>query len=94
MLLVGCLIAALGLAALRVDIIRLRYGLATAIAEEDRLRDERSRFIAKVGQLRDPARLREFAARLDLAAPNRVIDLRSESTTQLAVVTEQPGRGR
>jgi hypothetical protein len=72
---VGGLLAALLLAALRVDLIRVRYALGEAMKAEQTLLDERARLIAEVRELRDPRRLAEFAARMGFERPNRVIEV-------------------
>ena len=74
-LLVGALIAALFLAALRVDLIRMRYGLGAAMSEEKRLLEEQRELTAELRRLRDPLRLARLSRRLGLARPERVIEL-------------------
>jgi len=73
--LVGLLAAGLALAALRVDLIRVRYALADALASEAALRSERAELLAEVRRLRDPSRLGSLARAAGLARPERVIDL-------------------
>jgi hypothetical protein len=75
-LLVGLLIAGLALAALRIDLIRVRYGLATAMREEKELLEEQRGWIARVRELRDPTRLSTLAAEKGFDRPQRVIELR------------------
>jgi hypothetical protein len=74
-LLAGVLLAALALAALRVDLIRVRYGLGQAMQEEKQLLEQERGLRAKVGSLRDPTRLARLAPRYELARPVRVLDL-------------------
>ena len=74
-LLLGALISALGLAALRVDLIRVRYGLAEAMEREQELSESRARLTARVRALRDPAQLAQRARELGLSAPHRAVDL-------------------
>ena len=72
-------ISLLGLAALRVSILRTRYALGATLQHETELRDrERSAAVASREQ-RDPHKLRELAARLGFARPERVIDLTGEA---------------
>ena len=71
----GMLLAALSLAALRIDLIRVRYGLAATLKEEKALLEERRTLLARLGTLRDPTRLAQLAARLELARPERVVEL-------------------
>ena len=65
----------LALAALRVDLIRVRYGLSTALAAERGLLEERRTELARVGTLRDPARLGRLAREGGFGPPERVIEL-------------------
>ena len=67
---------ALGLAALRIDILRVRYALGEAIREEKALVQQQRQQIAVLEGLRNPSRLVEVAQRLGFAPPERVIDLR------------------
>ena len=75
--LLGGLLAALFLAALRVDLIRIGYGLATAVREEKVLLEERRGHTAALRKLRDPVRLTRLAARHGLKPPERSVDLPS-----------------
>jgi len=74
-LLAVALIAALALAALRVDLIRVRYGLADAVADEKALLEQRRETLARVRALRDPARLAGLAEDYGLTRPDRIIEL-------------------
>ena len=74
-LLAGVVLAALALAALRVDLIRVRYGLGEAMRQEKELLEQGRALRARVGSLRDPIRLARLAPRYGLARPTRVIDL-------------------
>ncbi len=73
--LLGILLAALGLAALRIDLIRVRYGLVEAVREEKGLLEARRVLRARLGTLRDPTRLARLAAKLQLARPERELEL-------------------
>ncbi len=73
--LLGLLLAALSLAALRIDLIRVRYGVVEAVREEQGLLEERRVLSARLGTLRDPTRLARLAAHLQLARPERVLEL-------------------
>jgi hypothetical protein len=75
-LLIGALVAGMGLAALRIDILRLRYALADAVDTEKRLLEEARVWTARKESLRDPSRLAELAAERGFARPRNVIDLR------------------
>ena len=72
-LLIGCLLAALCLTALRIDLIRQRYDLAAAMSEEKQLLEERRLITARVRSLRDPARLAERARQLGFERPEHVL---------------------
>jgi len=75
-------ISLLGLAALRVSILRTRYALGATLQHETELRArERSAAVASREQ-RDPHKLREFATRLGFARPERVIDLSGEARSR------------
>ena len=78
--LLGFVLAAFALAALRVDITRLRYGLGDAVSVQRTLLEKRRELTAEVRKLRDPARLTRAAGPRGLARPERVIDLRAAST--------------
>jgi hypothetical protein len=74
-LLLGALAAALSLAALRVDILRLRYALADALAQEKALLETRRVATAQIERLRDPARLAKLASARGLARSSHVVEL-------------------
>jgi hypothetical protein len=74
----GSLLAGLSVAALRVDLIRVRYGLADAVREEKDLLEERRQALARMRSLRDPSRLARLAAGRGLARPERIVDLPAE----------------
>ena len=79
-LLVGIAFAcALALAALRIDILRVRYALGEAIREEKALVQQQRQQIAVLEGLRNPSRLVEVAQRIGFAPPEHVIDLRNHS---------------
>jgi hypothetical protein len=73
--LAGLLLAALALTALRLDLIRARYGLADALSEEQRLLAEERSLTVEVRRLRDPARLAKLARERGFVRPEQVIDL-------------------
>ncbi len=73
--LLGLLLAALSLAALRIDLIRVRYGIVEAVRKETGLLEERRVLRARLGTLRDPTRLAQLAAKLQLARPEREVEL-------------------
>lgn len=71
----AALLLALGVAVLRVDLIRMRYALAAGLASEQRLLDEQRQLTAHMRELRDPAELARRARELGFVHPARVIDL-------------------
>ena len=75
--LVGALLAGLFLAALRVDLIRIGYGMAAAVREEKALPEERRGHTAALRKLRDPVRLARLAVGQGLKRPERSVDLPS-----------------
>lgn len=74
-LLAGVLLAALAIVSLRVDLIRVRYGLGQAMEQEKALLEQERSLRARVGALRDPIQLAKLAPRYGLARPTRVLDL-------------------
>jgi hypothetical protein len=79
--LAGLFLAAMALAALRTDNLRMRYERTETIAEESRLREQLRVLQAEVGELRDPARLAQLAVGLSLSRPERVIDRRAPTVS-------------
>jgi hypothetical protein len=73
---------ALALAALRIDILRVRYALGEAIREEKALIQQQRQETASLEGLRSPSRLVEVAQQLGFAPPQHVIDLRKSSRSE------------
>jgi hypothetical protein len=73
--LIGALIAAMGLAQLRLGILRMRYALGDVTVELQALREERSRLSARLEGLRSPDRLAKLAKPRGLAPAARVIEV-------------------
>ena len=73
--LIGTLLAALALAALRVDLIRQGYDFATAMRAEKDLLERHRVLTAQVRSLRDPARLARLAEELGFERPDRVTEI-------------------
>jgi hypothetical protein len=69
------LIAALGVVALRIDMLRIQYALGEMIEEEKSLQAEKRILTASMRKLRDPARLADRARKLGFVRPERLIDL-------------------
>ena len=62
-------LAALCVVALRVDLIRVRYGLADAVRQERALLEERREALARVRALREPSRLARLAEERGFVRP-------------------------
>jgi cell division protein FtsL len=80
-LLAGLVLVALGLAALRVRILDLRYALAEALREETVLLEENRSLRVTVRELRDPTRLAKQARERGMLAPARVIEIDGPGAT-------------
>lgn len=74
-LLTAVLVAALTLVALRMELIRMEYSLAAAIAQEETLLGEARQFTVTMRQLRHPGVLAKRARALGFAAPENVVRL-------------------
>ena len=83
-LLATSILAALLLVALRGEVTDMSYELAEAGALERELLEQKRTLTVEMRRLRDPARLVEQAAGLGFRRPERVIDLRSDSTPEVA----------
>ena len=74
-LLVLALIVALGVSALRIDLIRIRYAMASALVEEKALIAEQRRLIVRRRQLRDPVELAVRARERGFRPPRQILSL-------------------
>ncbi len=74
-LVAGALLAALALAAVRIEVIRLRYDLANAVTQEKALLEQQRVLTFEVRGLRNPVRLTKLAERMGLAQPARVVEI-------------------
>ena len=83
--LVTALVVSLGIAALRIDLLRVRYALAAATLEEQRLLDESRTLTAEMRTLRDPYHLALQARDLGFVRPSRLIDLRHAEAAQTPI---------
>jgi hypothetical protein len=72
---VGAVFAALAIAHVRVELIDQGYKRYSAMERLQALEEEQRILTARVGELRDPARLAALAPNLGLARPDRVIAL-------------------
>jgi hypothetical protein len=73
--LLGALLAAMGLAQLRMEIFRMRYALGEVDAQARKLQEQRSLLLAELERLRGPARLARLARERGFATPSAVIVL-------------------
>jgi hypothetical protein len=71
----GAVAAALLLVTLRVEILRLRYALAEVASQEEELLARSRQVTVRVRELRDPARLRDLAAKRGFVRPERVLSV-------------------
>ncbi len=69
------LVAALGVSSLRIDLIRVRYAMASALEAEDALLAEQRRLIVHRLQLRDPVELAVRARALGFRPAARTLSL-------------------
>jgi hypothetical protein len=70
----GAVVIGLAIVALRNDLIRMRYDLSAAMQQERELLQERRELTARVGALRDPARLARLARERGFARPESVLE--------------------
>lgn len=83
-LLLIALVVALGIAALRIDLIRVRYAMAAATETENTLIEERRALIARKRQLRDPTALAVEARARGFRTPDVAYSLPNPSAHPLA----------
>lgn len=74
-LLILALIVALGVSALRIDLIRTRYAMADGLAEEKALIAEQRELIVRRRQLRDPVELAVQARARGFRPPSQILSL-------------------
>jgi hypothetical protein len=74
-LLGAAVLVGLAVAALRNDLIHMRYGLTAAMKQERELLEERRELTARVRALRDPARLSRLAEERGFIRPERVLKI-------------------
>jgi len=72
---VGAVFAALAIAHVRVELIDQGYKRYSAVERLQALEEEKRALTARVGELRDPARLAKLAQKMGLARPDHVITL-------------------
>jgi len=72
---VGTVIAALAIAHVRIELIDQGYKRYSAVERHQALEEEQRNLIARVRELRDPARLASLAKKMGLARPAQAIAL-------------------
>jgi hypothetical protein len=90
----GLLLAALALTALRLDVLRARYGLAEALRAGQELAALESELTVQVRRLRDPARLAELARARGFVRPEQVVDLDAPGEREPRIAALEPGEAR
>ena len=84
-------LAALAVAAVRIDLLRTRYAVSAAMDQENELIDEQRQLIVRRRQLRDPIELAVQARARGFRPPAHVVALPDPSTGDLeAIVSPQP----
>jgi hypothetical protein len=78
--LIAGLIAALFLVGLRIDILRMRYATAEALAQEEVLLAEKRTLTVEMRRLRDPSLLAGHAREMGFVHPENIIDLSTATT--------------
>ncbi|MDE0885336.1 MAG: hypothetical protein OSB70_07365 [Myxococcota bacterium] len=73
--LITAVVVALGMAALRIDLIRARYETGQGYSEERRLNQEIASLTARMRELRDPVDLGQVARDRGFIPPELLIDL-------------------
>ncbi len=68
------------LVGLRMDVVRMRYAAAEAVALENQLLDEQRAMTVDLLRLREPTLLAEHAHKLGFATPDRVIHLPAKAS--------------
>jgi hypothetical protein len=84
------LLAALSLASLRIDLLRIRYAVAEANDREQVLQAEQRALTANMRSLRDPVTLTRRADELGFVRPERLIDLPGDGTTPASAPDRTP----
>ncbi len=74
-------LAGLGIVGVRSDVMRIRYALSEAMAEEKLLRVEHNESTVEMRRLRSPARLSSLAQELGFRRPEKIVDLSMQPAT-------------
>jgi hypothetical protein len=93
--LLAAVLVALGMAALRIDLIRARYETGQGYSEERRLNQEIAGLTARMRELRDPVDLGQVARERGFVPPELLIDLTTpeERDPQVEFVSYAQGEG-
>jgi hypothetical protein len=90
-LLALAVVAALGVAALRIDLLRTRYAVSSAMARENALIEEQRQLIVRRRELRDPVALQIQARERGFRPPVHVVSLPDPTLGSLeSVVAPRP----
>lgn len=84
--LVAVLVVALGVTAVRIELVRVRYALGAATLEEQRLLDEERSLTARRRQLRDPVHLAREATKRGFVRPEHLVDVPGHATSDESTV--------
>ncbi len=76
---VAVVVCALGLVWLRMDVVRMRYAAAEAMAEVQALSDHKQKVTVELLRQREPTRLAAEARKLGFGTPDQVIPLPNKS---------------
>ena len=83
--------AALGVAALRIDLLRTRYAVSAAMERENELIEEQRQLIVRRRQLRDPVELAVQARERGFRPPAHVVSLPDPTLGRVEeIVAPQP----
>lgn len=74
-MILGLVLAALVLSAVRVELLRLRYRKGDVLRKEQMLLERKEELLLARGKLRDPLQLTRRARSLGFAPPERVIEV-------------------
>lgn len=84
-------LVALGVAAVRIDLLRTRYAVSAAMARENELIEEQRQLIVRRRQLRDPVELAVKARERGFRPPTHVVSLPDPTLGTLeSIVSPQP----
>jgi hypothetical protein len=85
------LLVALGVAAVRIDLLRTRYAVSAAMERENALIEEQRQLIVRRRQLRDPVELAVQARARGFRPPTHVVSLPDPTLGNLeSIVSPQP----